>query len=110
MLNQSDFNFSHYPPHLLLYNYYNTTPICIVLSKKKSNQIVKYLFNELDHDSIISKEGMHNFLIRNGEDRYVTDPQPGMGRYGTHPNQLGHSFYVKNKLIPRLNELGFFND
>lgn len=80
------------------------------IEEKKDHQIVKYLFNELDHDSIISKEGMHSFLIRNGGDRYVTDPQPGMGRYGTHPNQLGHSFYVKNKLIPRLKELGFFND
>lgn len=80
------------------------------IEQNQNHQIVGYLFNELDEKTIISKQGMHDFLIDHDPVNFLTEPQPGMGKYGTHPKNTGAIFYVKNKLIPRLNKLGFFDE
>lgn len=72
--------------------------------KFKDDLNMKYLFDQLDQDSIISTEGIFDYLkkFENYIDYFEEDK--------SHPNQLGHTKWVDNILLPKLAEKGFFNE
>lgn len=67
----------------------------------KDHQIVKYLYDDLDWNTCISKKSMHGFM-NNREELFV-----GVGN--NHPNGLGHRLWLMDVMLPFLEEKNFFD-
>lgn len=89
-----------------LYNQFYRTYVYQDIEDKKDHQIVGYLFDQFDRSKVITYEGMHEYL------RYdMSNIHPADGKTsGIHPNRKGHEVWTTDVLMPRLKELGLFDE
>jgi len=66
----------------------------------KDHQAVKYLYDDLDQSTVISMQGMYEYLGPRPE-LYVAYGNP-------HPNGLGHKLWVNEVMLPFLEDQHFF--
>ena len=83
-----------------LYQQFYMDNIIEDLDRWKNHQIVKYLHDDLDRDSIMSKVSMHSYM--NGREELFV----GVGN--AHPNGLGHRIWLNEIMLPFLEERDFF--
>ena len=81
----------------------------------KENQLVGYLFDQLDDSTIISKQGMYDYLKDLSIKLFETGQADHDHTYflsadDNHPNVKGHKKWVDDVIIPQLKEKGLFNE
>lgn len=69
----------------------------------KDNLNINYLYKQLDNDSIVSTQGIFDYLrtFENYLQYFESDT--------VHPSRLGHEKWVKEILLPKLTEAGVLN-
>lgn len=65
------------------------------------NQIINYLYKQLDWETFISKQSIHGFLLDN--------PSCFKSPTDAHPNGLGHRIWFTDVILPFLQQRNFFN-
>lgn len=83
-----------------LYHQFYMDNIIEDIDRMKDHQIVKYLYDDLDRDSVISDVSMHSYMNKR-EELFV-----GVGN--AHPNGLGHRIWLNEVMLPFLEERDFF--
>ena len=84
-----------------LYHQFYMDNIIDDIETMKNHQIVKYLHDDLDLNSILSNVSMHSYMNRR-EELFV-----GVGN--NHPNGLGHRIWLNEVMLPRLDQDNFFD-
>ena len=72
------------------------------LYDNRENLNVKYLYNQLDHDTILSTVGMYDYLKNKKDMNLFTEDK-------LHPSPSGAKLFIDEVLIPKLIEKGVFN-
>lgn len=84
-----------------LYQQYVIDYIIEDFERVKDHQIVKYLYDQLDHSTFISTIPMYNYLL----DKAECFKEKG----DSHPNGLGHRIWLTDVILPKLEDDDFFN-
>lgn len=72
------------------------------IEENSQHQLVSYLHKQLDSSTIVDTVGMHEY-VKTSDYRFL------MSEHGVHPNKDGHTKWLKEKLLPHLEQKGFFN-
>jgi len=81
----------------------------------KETQLVGYLFDQLDDSTIISKQGMYEYLKKCSVELLETgqaehDYTHFLSANDKHPNTKGHKKWLDDIVIPKLEEMGLFDE
>ena len=85
------------------------------LEFSKEKQLVGYLFDQLDDNTIISKQGMYEYLKKCSVELLETrkakhDYTYFLSAEDNHPNTKGHKKWLDDIVIPQLKKKGLFNE
>jgi hypothetical protein len=81
----------------------------------KEQQMIGYLVDQLDESTILSKQGMYEYL-KDCSDKLAESGQAEhdhtyfLSAGDNHPNEKGHKKWVDDVIIPQLKEKGLFNE
>jgi hypothetical protein len=83
------------------------------LELNKKEQLVGYLFDQIDDSTILLKQGMYEYLEGHSNKLFLSLDAADAYTYfiskdDMHPNFLGHKKWVDDIIVPRLTEDGFF--
>lgn len=70
----------------------------------KNHQIIKYLYDDIDWDTVVSKTSIHGYLKRLAKHEELFE-----GPTDPHPTEQGHLIWTDQILIPYLTKKNFFD-
>lgn len=87
----------------------------IDLETNKENQLVGYLFDQIDESTILLKQGMYEYLKGHSDKLFLSLEAKDaytyfLGKDDMHPNFIGHKKWINDIIIPRLLEDGIFDE
>lgn len=87
-----------------LYHQFYMDHVLGCFEQRKDHQIVEYLYDDIDWDTVVSKTSIHAFLKGLNEDEKMF-----VDRKDPHPSEQGHITWCNEVLVPYLKTNNFFD-